>query len=115
LIHQPVEVLKVIHYHLVPDMLDGCFQFQLLLGLCFVIQFMKWPRQSPDMNPIEQVWHMMKLKIVKHKPNNKAELKATINHVWDNELILDDLQYLYRLMHCRAQARYNVNGGPTKC
>jgi hypothetical protein len=51
------------------------------------------------MNPIEQVWHLMKLKFAKHKPINKAKPKATIQHVCDDELLVVDLQNLYRTMH----------------
>ena len=38
------------------------------------IRIMSWPAQSPDLNPIENLWNQMKEKMREHKPANKTEL-----------------------------------------
>ncbi len=36
---------------------------------------LEWPNQSPDLNPIEMMWHDLKQSIHARKPSNVAELK----------------------------------------
>ncbi|XP_071401480.1 non-muscle caldesmon-like [Centroberyx affinis] len=38
------------------------------------IRTLSWPAQSPDPNPIENLWNVIKRKMDGHKPSNKAEL-----------------------------------------
>ncbi|MGH0115999.1 UNVERIFIED_CONTAM: hypothetical protein FKN15_060463 [Acipenser sinensis] len=38
------------------------------------IKTLSWPAQSPDLNPIENLWNVIKRKMDGHKPSNKAEL-----------------------------------------
>ena len=42
------------------------------------------PPESPDLNPIELVWHELKSNIRRTKPANKAELVQTIAAFWQN-------------------------------
>lgn len=44
---------------------------------------MIWPPQSPDLNPIENVWAIMKAKVAKRSPNTMEELKIAIQAEWD--------------------------------
>ncbi|KAK1792088.1 hypothetical protein P4O66_001866 [Electrophorus voltai] len=37
------------------------------------IKTLSWPAQSPDLNPIENLWNVIKRKMDGHKPSNKAE------------------------------------------
>ncbi len=39
------------------------------------IKDLEWPNQSPDLNPIEMLWHDFKHSIHARKPSNVAELK----------------------------------------
>ena len=47
------------------------------------ITWWKSPAESPDLNPIEKIWGMMKtFSRDKYKPKNLAELKAGIKVFW---------------------------------
>lgn len=55
---------------------------------------MDWPGNSPDLNPIEHLWHQMKRKVRDKKPRNKAELKNVLEKVWYEEISIDDIKTL---------------------
>jgi transposase len=41
-----------------------------------------WPSNSPDLNPIENVWGLLKLKIRAKQPRSIIALKRLINKEW---------------------------------
>ncbi|KAG2457775.1 TCB1 transposase, partial [Polypterus senegalus] len=43
---------------------------------------LEWPSQSPDLNPIEMLWHDLKKAIHARKPSNKAELQQFCKDEW---------------------------------
>ena len=47
-----------------------------------LIDRMDWPSNSPDLNPIENLWRIMKVKVGKFHPQNIIQLKASIRAVW---------------------------------
>ncbi|CAF3466931.1 unnamed protein product [Rotaria sp. Silwood2] len=48
------------------------------------VQSLPWPSQSPDCNPIENVWALMKLKINKQPPTSMKNFMARIRKEWKN-------------------------------
>ena len=48
---------------------------------------LKWPSKSPDLNPIENVWHLLKQNVRKRLPSTVEELENCIHEEWER---LDD-------------------------
>jgi len=76
---------------------------------------MKWPAQSPDLNPIENVWGYLKQQIRKRRtyPKNKDDLFAILSKLWD-ELPQEYLMDLACTMSNRVLAVEENKGRHTK-
>ncbi len=46
------------------------------------VTVLDWPANSPDLNPIENLWGIVKRKIRDTRPNNADDLKAAIKATW---------------------------------
>ena len=73
------------------------------------------PAQSPDVNPIEHVWRMLKIRVNqrKERPKNLDELWKIIQEEWE-KIDIGFVNSLVRGMPRRAKAVYEARGGPTK-
>jgi len=73
------------------------------------------PVQSPDMNPIEHVWQVMKVQVNKRlvHPKNAQELKIALLEEWE-KIDIGLINHLIESMEDRVQALLAVKGGSTK-
>ncbi len=77
-----------------------------LIGLCFIVQvdndpkhtakttqeflkvkkwnILQWPSQSPDFNPTEHAFHLLKTKLKAESPTNKQQLKSAAAQAWQS-------------------------------
>ncbi len=46
------------------------------------VTVLDWPANSPDLNPIDNLWGIVKRKMRDTRPNNADELKATVKETW---------------------------------
>ncbi|KAG1448341.1 hypothetical protein G6F56_008970 [Rhizopus delemar] len=82
---------------------------------CEVDSFDFWPAQSPDLNPIEQLWAYIsyKLRSKRCEIGNVLQLEAAIRKIW-NSLPPIFLENLVTSMTARCRAVIEANGGHTK-
>ncbi|KAJ3441128.1 transposable element-related [Anaeramoeba flamelloides] len=55
---------------------------EYLSNKCLVLK--NWPPNSPDLNPIENLWGIMGRRISKESPNSERKLELIVRKVWKN-------------------------------
>ena len=76
------------------------------------IQTIPWPSRSPDLNPIENIWHILKQKVSLADSSSVAELQSAIETVWYNDLdIKNACRAVYQSMENRIRACIKNKGG----
>ena len=78
------------------------------------INLLKWPGNSPNLNPIKNLWTNMKNKVSEKQPLSGAELVKPIKEVWVKEIFKDYCQSLIESMPRRIKAVIKNRGGHTK-
>lgn len=79
------------------------------------INVMKWPGNSPDMNPIENIWSIVKKRISTRFPTNKNALIEALIDVWCRDAEVKELcTTLVEGMPRRVKALLDAKGLATK-
>ena len=78
------------------------------------IEQIDWPGNSPDLNPIENLWSFLKRKLTRRTIKSKAELIKEFTKIWNNEIPTDYLQSLISSIPKRLKDTMINKGGPTK-
>lgn len=77
------------------------------------VTVMEWPSQSPDLNPIEHLWGVLKKKIGDQKGKNKKKLWEKIQQAWYS-IPPETCAKLVESMGRRCQAVIKMKGSSTK-
>ena len=76
---------------------------------------MKWPSQSPDLNPIEHLWGHLKRRLEEYEnpPKGILELWERVEKEWE-DISVETCQNLIESMPRRMRAVIRAHGGHTK-
>ena len=73
------------------------------------VTVMEWPAQSPDMNPIENVWKFLKEIAEENNPRNVEVLWANLKVEWE-KISVDECKTLIRSCSTKCQAVFESKG-----
>ncbi|WKX90415.1 hypothetical protein Q1695_009343 [Nippostrongylus brasiliensis] len=77
------------------------------------IDILKWPAQSPDLNPIEHLWNDVDRVVKRLNPPNLDELEAIIKEMW-RAVPVERCPRLVDAMRNRCLAVIKSKGYPIK-
>lgn len=76
------------------------------------IPLLDWPGNSPDLNPIENVWELLKKEVAKENITNKVVLIESIIKHWNHNARLQEMaENCIKSMPKRVQAVIDAKGG----
>jgi transposase len=78
------------------------------------VNVLDWPGNSPDLNPIENLWARLKRLVSAKRPSNKAQLTEAVISSWFHTITLNELKALVNSMPRRCQAVIKCRGYPSK-
>ena len=120
--------LELIVYEHLPDCMEQCHASVFMqdgapchtahvvrewFEFCGVDFFRDWPGNSPDLNPIENLWGIIKAKLRNHDTSNLEKLRAAITDIWEN-FPHSQLQNLALSIPKRLKIAVKKRGGHTK-
>ena len=83
------------------------------------VESIPWPANSPDLNPIENLWSMMKYYIQERYPEfeqkrqrNREEVRSIVLEVWYHSTTVEKLSRLMESMSRRCEEVIGADGGP---
>src|SRR2546421_4624137 len=74
-----------------------------------VPEVMDWPSNSPDLNPIENLWNIVKTNVEKRMPDNRGDLEQFMKEEW-GEIPDSVLINLVNSMKTRCELVIEKNG-----
>ncbi len=77
------------------------------------VKVMDWPSMSPDLNPIEHLWGILKWKVEERKVSNIHQLRDVVMEEWKRTPVAT-CEALVNSMPKRVKAVLENNGGHTK-
>ncbi len=77
------------------------------------VKMIQWPSMSPDLNPIEHLWGILKRQVEHHSPSSIQSLKEVILEEW-KKIDLAKCRQLVLSMPRRLGAVIKNHGGHTK-
>ncbi len=79
------------------------------------LTLLKWPPESPDLNPIEHFWDVVEWEIciIDVQSTNLQQLRDTILSIW-TKISEEYFQHFVESMPLRIKAVLKAKGGPTR-
>lgn len=77
------------------------------------VDVLEWPPQSPDLNPIEHLWDILKREVHQVHSSSISNLKARVREVWEN-ISPEVTAKLVESIPRRLDAVLESRGGPTR-
>ena len=77
------------------------------------IQNLIHPAQSPDLNPIEGIWSIIKQRLRRRIFNSEGEMKEALQEEWD-KITIKEIQYYIANMPRRCAELIRSGGKPIR-
>ena len=114
---QVVPIIQTLSFDWATIMQDNapCHEAKVVLSYLSEQDFeiMDWPPQSPDLNPIENLWKTLVVKLMERNPTNTEDLWVKLQEEW-SQISIEGCQELIRSCSRRCAAVIESKGSFTK-